>query len=278
MAARRAVRPATALVLGLVLALWVSGCGGGGASSAGPTPEATSGTETSAVESVETTGAPETPEATTIAEEPPCDAADFLPVLKKAFDGTAPKLEVVRADVKRCRNGYAQVYAVPDDSVCDPGVGYCYETEQVFLQWRGEWRILTSGTGISCGSETEPLLVRICGALGYPALSTPAFQMPSKNIGCMTNGRYLRCDILSGLEPEPGQCELDWVGVLLPRDGEAVPNCAGDTVYEKTAPTLGYGSTWRSRGFTCQSRETGLSCTSRAGHGFTLSREAWTAS
>ena len=103
---------------------------------------------------------------------PPCGARAFLPVLKETFDDQAPKLRIVRADVERCRNGYAQVFAVPDQSVCDPGVGYCYETEQVFFRWTGGvWRIAFTGTGISCegGSETRPVIVRACRALGYPA-------------------------------------------------------------------------------------------------------------
>ncbi len=89
--------------------------------------------------------------------------------------------------------------------------------------------------------------------------------------------RRLRCDILSGLKPEPrGRCELDWTGVAM-GTGKAGPACAGDTVYDLKAPVLGYGRTWRRGPFTCLSMRVGLSCSNRSGHGFFLSRESWSA-
>jgi hypothetical protein len=103
--------------------------------------------------------------------------------------------------------------------------------------------------------------------------------MPSKNVGCAFGGGIIRCDILSGLQPGPeATCELDWVAIVLPQDDAASPQCAGDTVYDRAAPTLAYGWTWRRDGITCESKETGLSCTNRAGHGFTLARTGWAAS
>lgn len=276
--------PTFLLILALTLAL--AGCGGEGS---GPSAEGgadTAPTVKSPSSTGGSTGAPETGAtdagATTTVAEAPCGEGDFLPILKRAFDDEASKLRVVRARVKRCRNGYAQVFAVPDMSVCQPGVRYCYDTEQVFLGWRGnEWRILTSGTGITCGAgnETGPLIIRICRGLGYPDLATLAFQMPSRSIGCALAGGTLRCDILSGLSPAPGAaCELDWVGVVLPRHSAAEPLCAGDTIYGRAAPTLAYGLMWRRAGFTCESRESGLTCANRAGAEFRLARGSWTAS
>jgi hypothetical protein len=270
------MRTTTVFLLALMVALAVVGCGGNGSGTPAETGVgATSTAPPSTTEEAET-------EATTTAVEAPCGAEDFLPVLKQAFDGSAPQLRVVRAEVERCRNDYAQVFAVPDMSVCDPGVGYCYETEQVFLGWRGDrWRILTSGTGISCGAGTEtlPLILRICRGLGYPDLASPTFRMPSGNIGCALAAGILRCDILSGLHPEPGEaCDFDWVGLVLPKDGAAEPNCGSDTVYDAAAPTLAYGWTWRSGGFWCESSQTGLSCANRSGRGFTLARSGWTVS
>ena len=102
------------------------------------------------------------------------------------------------------------------------------------------------------------------------------FQMPSRNIGCGIAAGVLRCDILSGLNPEPAlPCELDWTGVELSKGGAARPQCAGDTVYLKSAPVLSYGQSWSRAGITCFSRRTGLECGSEAGHGFNLARQFW---
>ena len=108
-------------------------------------------------------------------------------------------------------------------------------------------------------------------------LSSPTLQLPSKNIGCTLGEGVLVCDILSGLKPEPTtSCELDWTGMEMEANGPAMPRCAGDTAYDQNAPVLAYGQTWGSGGFFCQSAATGLKCFNRDGHGFTLSREAWT--
>jgi hypothetical protein len=264
---------AVALLAGLVLAL--VGCSVPGCSSKKGSPVTTTVVTTTVASAPTTTSPP--PPTTTVAAAAPCGADAFLPVLKEAMDGAAPKLTIVRAEVKRCRNDYAQVFAVPDPKVCKPGIENCYETEQVFLKWDGvAWTIATSGTGIACGSETDPAIVAICRALGYPDLTTPFFKMPSKNVGCAFYGGTLRCDILSGLVPEPtGSCPNDWVGLFITTGGAAEPQCAGDTVYDKNSPTLAYGGTWKRGGITCQSRESGLRCTNSSGDAFTLAREGW---
>ena len=254
----------------------LSTCGGGDKA-------AVTVTETVSTPSTSTTSPPPPPPppaTTTTAAEASCEPDAFLPVLKDAFDGKAPKLTVVEAKVERCQKGYAQVFAVPDPSVCKPGVEFCYETEQVFLRWNGsEWTIRTSGTGISCGSETEAEIVKICRALGYADLDTPMFTMPSKNIGCAFYGGTLRCDILSGMVPEPTEgCPYDWVGLTITTGGPAQPQCAGDTVFDGSAPTLTYGATWKKAGITCKSSKAGLACSNGAGHKFTLARESWSAS
>jgi len=104
------------------------------------------------------------------------------------------------------------------------------------------------------------------------------FQLPSRNIGCAYNASptFLRCDVRSGLKPVPRRkCELDWTGLEMGPTRRPTPSCAGDTAMLPNAPVLRYGSTWRKGGFACRSRTTGLRCTNRAGHGFTLSRQAW---
>jgi hypothetical protein len=64
------------------------------------------------------------------------------------------------------------VFAVPDRSVCQPGGRHCYDTEQVFFHLvMGKWRILTSGTGLSCEEGAlageGAKLRKACRALGY---------------------------------------------------------------------------------------------------------------
>jgi hypothetical protein len=104
------------------------------------------------------------------------------------------------------------------------------------------------------------------------------FRTPSKNIGCVYSSgpTYLRCDVLSGLKPEPsGTCDLDWTGLTMGLTGRAKPMCAGDTAYDAHSRILGYGKTWKRGGLTCVSRRTGLTCTNRSRHGFVLSRRRW---
>jgi hypothetical protein len=211
----------------------------------------------------------------------PCAASDLLPVLKAAMDGTAENLTIVKVKVTRCQNDYAFVIAVPDRSVCQEGVGDCYDSAQVLMSWDGStWNIIDTGTDIGCTSIplSEQTLVA-CKALGYPVLTTTTFKMPSGNIGCRLSGTTLRCDIRSGLEPPPaGSCDGDWGGVVLASHGKAKPLCAGDTVYDDSAPALAYGSTWGGGGMSCLSDESGLHCANTPGHSFFLSRQSWSAS
>jgi hypothetical protein len=109
-----------------------------------------------------------------------------------------------------------------------------------------------------------------------PAFET--FRMPSGNIGCLyeTAARVLRCDILSGLRPEPRRtCELDWTGITISATGRAAPQCAGDTAFDRRARVLRYGTSWRRRSITCRSARDGLRCANGRAHGFFLSRERW---
>ena len=109
-------------------------------------------------------------------------------------------------------------------------------------------------------------------------LSTRNFQTPSGNIKCslQRTDNLLRCDIRSGLQPEPKkQCQLDWVGLLLSRSSRARPNCASDAIAAQDPPVLGDGETWQRRGRICVSRRSGLYCQNFSGYHFKLSREGW---
>ena len=114
---------------------------------------------------------------------------------------------------------------------------------------------------------------------GTQALSTRSFQTPSENIVChLQRGRpkFLRCDIRSGLNPEPDRdCDLDWVGLLLPSQKRARANCAGDTVPNQDPEVLEYGKRWERGRFSCVSRRSGLGCQNASGYHFKLSRDDW---
>jgi hypothetical protein len=109
------------------------------------------------------------------------------------------------------------------------------------------------------------------------------FRMPSNNIFCAyivsssPYAKYLRCDIMSGLEPKPSSrgCVEGSRGVSADINvtGKAMYPCSSDTVYNKHAYKLNYGKTWRRGGFTCKSKKTGLRCTNKSRHGFFLSRQ-----
>lgn len=112
------------------------------------------------------------------------------------------------------------------------------------------------------------------------SLKVVNFRMPSKNIHCQyrsTAPAGLRCDIFSKLRPPPsGRCtEGVWSAVTMTRTGKARPICISDTVYTPKAPVLAYGRTWKVGGFTCTSKQTGLTCRNLRGHGFFLSRQSW---
>jgi hypothetical protein len=258
----------------LLLAALAAGCGGGPervSQAATSRPPATSEPATS---SPVTTSSQIRPAA-------PCGAADIFPAVRRRIGP-----QVVRVEVVRCQHDYVRVNALPDTSPCPPT---CNETYEVYLRWTGtRWQVVDFGTGIECEDTTTlpplPALIRrACRALGYaqPTISTtPTFQMPSRNIACALTAHLLRCDILSGLKPEPKRpCELDWVGIVLPPDGPAEPNCAGDTVYDAAAPTLAYGAMWHGASFWCESQPSGLLCVNpRSERGsFSLSRESWEA-
>lgn len=116
----------------------------------------------------------------------------------------------------------------------------------------------------------------LSSAPAHAQLTTKMFQTPSGNVGCAIFSGTLRCDILSGLNPEPqGDCELDWTGLFVKASGKAGPVCAGDTVYDPDAPVLAYGGKWKRKGIMCRSRRSGLTCTNKLDHGFFLSRNSW---
>jgi hypothetical protein len=128
-------------------------------------------------------------------------------------------------------------------------------------------------------------MILAASALAAGETKLGAFKTPSGNIVCFHSVASARdgaigCGIQSGLQPAPkNTCtKIDYSGkrMSLRTTGPAVVDvCASDPgpfLYVKKAPVLGYGSTWRGGGIVCASRQSGLTCTNRSGHGFFLSR------
>jgi hypothetical protein len=125
------------------------------------------------------------------------------------------------------------------------------------------------------------LPVRVAAVLG-PVLLTLAssltmFQTPSHGIACAysTSPSALRCDVADVASPpkRPQACELDYGSAFgLSATGRAKRLCAGDTVLNPKAKVLAYNKSRRLGPFTCTARTSGLRCTTKAGHGFVLSR------
>jgi hypothetical protein len=100
----------------------------------------------------------------------PCTAAAILPVVADELEAAAGgALHIVSVNLQQCRNAYARVFAVPDNSRCGHPGGACVDNEQVFLaDHAGQWSYLTSGTGIACEADDDlfPALLAACRALG----------------------------------------------------------------------------------------------------------------
>lgn len=109
------------------------------------------------------------------------------------------------------------------------------------------------------------------------ARETEAFQTPSGNIHCMVSEQYLRCDIKennSRLPPKPKSCsELDWGDAFrMDLTGKSERLCHGDTIINSDNPVLPYGRTWKSQGFTCTSKSSGLTCNNQRKRGWQINR------
>jgi hypothetical protein len=138
------------------------------------------------------------------------------------------------------------------------------------------------------------LLVAAASAAAAPAAPLPGVRTPSGNIRCFvvpvrpTAHSNLLCTIQRAsyvgalqrrcIAPPTG---LDWHGFQLPDRGRAHVVCSGGILYDgRDRPalrTLAYRRVWRQGPYTCRSRLTGLTCTTRSGHGLFLWRVSWRA-
>ncbi len=122
------------------------------------------------------------------------------------------------------------------------------------------------------------------------ALVVPGFHSPSSNIRCYALPGLLHCDIARAdyrarlqdgcLNPKGEMgAGVDWHGFELSRAGKGHPVCAGGSLLTGNQHpryvTLPYGRAWSSGPFTCTSRVAGVTCRSRAGHGFFVSRQTY---
>ena len=105
------------------------------------------------------------------------------------------------------------------------------------------------------------------------------FQSPSRNIACQyfdyDKQNTLRCDIaaMESKPRRPADCELDYGSAFeMNINGPAARICHGDTVMDKSLPTLAYGEVWQRGGFTCKSEQTGVTCFNTDRRGFSLAR------
>jgi len=131
-------------------------------------------------------------------------------------------------------------------------------------------------------------------ALAAPAAAAktplPGIRTPSGNISCFyVPGRpaVIQCLIKQAAYAEKlvDYCgsppiQVDWGGFSLGPTRKGGVTCTGGVLYDPDTQrlvfaTLPYGKTWRRGVFACTSRVTGLTCTSRTGHGLFISRESW---
>jgi hypothetical protein len=119
--------------------------------------------------------------------------------------------------------------------------------------------------------------------LGAPIASADivGFTSPSGNIGCMLSDDLLRCDIAArdwSPPPRPADCPdfTDYgQGISVHPYGPATFVCAGDTALGG-GPALPYGQFQAGGGMSCNSEPSGMRCSNSDGHGFTISRRAYT--
>lgn len=118
---------------------------------------------------------------------------------------------------------------------------------------------------------------------GAPAAAADStwFTSPSGNISCMLYDDLLRCDIQErDWSPPPRSADCpDFInygqGISIQPTGPAYFVCAGDTTFGGGTP-LPYGQYQARAGMSCNSEPSGMRCSNSDGHGFTLSRQAYT--
>ncbi len=137
-------------------------------------------------------------------------------------------------------------------------------------------------------------LLLLTALLALPAVASANksiyFTSPSDNIFCLGDSRLeygkdgwwgVTCEIRDYREniqppqkhPSAEECPLDWGGSFsLEPTGRTVVDCRGDTDSIENSPKLAYGKTVYGKGWQCTSRQDGVLCKNRSGHGFHINR------
>ena len=121
------------------------------------------------------------------------------------------------------------------------------------------------------------LLVLACAATAHAQGGADKFRLPSGNIDCAYehysfSPKNLRCEIRTKIKPTPPSGCAD--GYIMHQTGPARPFCASDTIYDRNALVLAYGTTRQFGVFKCTSSAAGLRCANASGNGFVMSTPA----
>lgn len=130
---------------------------------------------------------------------------------------------------------------------------------------------------------TAAAVLATAAMTGAPAAAADSiwFASPSGDISCMVTDDLLRCDIRDrdwSPPPRPADCPNftnHGQGISIHPTGPANFECAGDTTFGGGTP-LPYGQFQAGGGMSCNSEPSGMRCSNSDGHGFTLSRQAYT--
>jgi hypothetical protein len=118
----------------------------------------------------------------------------------------------------------------------------------------------------------------------------PSFKSPSGNVRCFALPNVLHCDVERAdyaarlqdqcLNPKGEMgAGVDWHGFDVTRTRKGEVACSGGALLMGEAhpryATLPYGRAWHAGAFTCSTAVSGVTCRSRAGHGFFVSRRRY---
>ena len=127
----------------------------------------------------------------------------------------------------------------------------------------------------------------VFGALLVPALTAApasaytAFWSPGRDVGCVVDFSYARCDTRRGTwspPPRPAWCRLEFgQGLVVNRSGVAGLTCADDTaLLARFSRILPYNRLVRRGRIGCRSTRRGMLCTNYATRtGFLVSRAGY---